>query len=459
MKKITILISAFVGINFCIAQNHFLYGTCYSAGTLYGTIFRANLDGSNLHSVYLFQNTEGAMPWGKIAQAPNGKIYGVTELGGCSDSCTLYEYDPVAGICTDVYDFYCNPPYSGEPSQNGLIILPDGYLYGLQQNGIIYKFNPITHVYALLNQILGGDYRGGLMQASDGALYGTAFEAPSNIQGTIFRYILSSNTYSVIYNFDGTHGASPYYMSLIQAADGKLYGTAAGGGAYGGGVIFSYDLSSNIYTDLHDLDSTGVLPMGGLIQATNGNLYGMTYQGGTNNLGVIFSYDISTSQYSVLYNFDGTNGANPERGLTQASNGKLFGTTYNGGTTTNGVAFSYDIATNTYTKLIDFANATGTHPRSDIQEMVLPIETGIATANATSPLIYVDASNQLIVRGSALGDRGMLEVYDAQGRNVFQSEVKNQKSEFDLSSYTNGIYFVQLKTNAKLITQKIVLSK
>src|SRR5215213_11691219 len=157
MKKITLLLSvnfllAFAAINFSSAQTPVLYGTCYGGGAYnWGTIFRADLDGSNLQTVYSFQNAEGAMPWGKIAQAPNGKVYGVTFLGGCVDSCTLYEYDPITGICIDVYDFYCNNPV-GEPSQNGLIILPDGNLYGLQQPGVIYKFNPNTHVYTLLQQ-------------------------------------------------------------------------------------------------------------------------------------------------------------------------------------------------------------------------------------------------------------------------------------------------------------------
>src|SRR5215510_9862090 len=127
MKKITSLfILVFAGINLTTAQTPVLFGTCFTGGTYNrGTIFQSNLDGSNLHAVYSFLGSEGAAPWGKIAQTANGKLYGVTFLGGCSDSCTLFEYDPIANTCLDVYDFYCSPPYSGEPSQGGLIILPD----------------------------------------------------------------------------------------------------------------------------------------------------------------------------------------------------------------------------------------------------------------------------------------------------------------------------------------------
>src|SRR5258708_5955167 len=99
MKKITLLFFFILSlaISSSYSQTPVLYGTCYSGGAMgQGTIFQADLDGSNLHTVYSFQNVEGAMPWGKIVQASNGKIYGVTQLGGCADSCTLYEYDPIA---------------------------------------------------------------------------------------------------------------------------------------------------------------------------------------------------------------------------------------------------------------------------------------------------------------------------------------------------------------------------
>ena len=185
MKKITTLvILAFAGINFAAAQAPALFGTCYSGGTMgYGTIFQADMHGSNLHAVYSFLNPEGAMPWGKIAQAPSGKIYGVTFLGGCVDSCTLYEYDPIAHTCVDVHDFYCNPPYSGEPSQGGLIILPDGNLYGTAQ--------------------LGGNQN-----------LGTAFE------------LSPDGTVKVLHNFHGLKDGAVPFAGLFRDQDGHLYGTA-----------------------------------------------------------------------------------------------------------------------------------------------------------------------------------------------------------------------------------------
>lgn len=464
MKKIKLLILlnfllSFAAVNFSSAQNHILYGNCYSGGAASsGTIFKADLDGSNLQSVYSFVGPEGRMPWGKMVQAPNGKIYGTTFLGGCMDSCTIYEYDAITNACNAVYEFFCGNGPIGEPAQGGLTILPDGNIYGLQQNGAIYKFDPNTHVYTLLYQA-PHSYNGRLMQASDGALYGLSQFGGTNNAGYIFRYDLSAQTFSLVYSFNVTQGGHPRLGSLIQATDGKLYGTTFDLGAHNKGVIFSYNISTGTYTDLYDFDGpTGANPYSGLIQAADGKLYGMTNAGGVSGNGAIFSYDIAASLYTVLYNFDFVNGANPTGALSQASNSILFGATPLGGATNQGTAFRYDIATGTYTKLIDFNYSTGSGPQCDIQEMTIENPTGISSASNASVSIYI-ASNQLVVRSPGFGDSVKIRMYDALGKNVLQSEIRNQQSEFDLSSYQRGVYFVQLKSNEKTVTQKIILSR
>src|SRR5437870_3685443 len=79
------------------SQTHF-WGTSTSGGaTGSGTIFIANTDGSNLHTVYNFVNATGAYPVGGVILADNGKLYGVTYLGGWGDSCVVYSYDPRTG--------------------------------------------------------------------------------------------------------------------------------------------------------------------------------------------------------------------------------------------------------------------------------------------------------------------------------------------------------------------------
>jgi uncharacterized repeat protein (TIGR03803 family) len=127
----------------------------------------------------------------------------------------------------------------------------------------------------------------------------------------------------------------------MQAKDGKMYGMTTYGGSNAAGVIFSFDPSSSTYTKLKDFDYTnGGNPNGNyLLQATDGKLYGMTYNGGALGFGVIFSFDPSSSTYTKLKEFDFTNGGSAPGSLMQASDGKLYGMTSNGGSNGVGVIF------------------------------------------------------------------------------------------------------------------------
>jgi uncharacterized repeat protein (TIGR03803 family) len=161
----------------------------------------------------------------------------------------------------------------------------------------------------------GSNSWGSLMQASDGRLYGMTNGGGSNFAGVIFSFDPSSSTYTKLKDFDNTNGAFPFGSTLVQASDGKLYGMTNGGGSGGYGVIFSFDPSSSTYTKLKDFDNTdGANPNGNLMQASDGKLYGMTYQGGSGGYGVIFSFDRSSSTYTKLKDFNYTNGANPYYG-------------------------------------------------------------------------------------------------------------------------------------------------
>ena len=74
-----------------------------------------------------------------------------------------------------------------------------------------------------------------LTQGRDDRLYGTAsghaFDA-----GIVF-VMTTAGTATLLHAFTGgLDGAGP--MGLIQATDGNLYGTTSGGGAFGAGVVF-----------------------------------------------------------------------------------------------------------------------------------------------------------------------------------------------------------------------------
>ncbi len=235
-------------------------------------------------------------------------------------------------------------------------------LGGTNFNGCIFNYTPSTSVYIDKFDFLnanGGAPAGGIVQASDSKIYGLTQNGGTFGIGVLFQYDPSTSIYINKFNFDTVNGSSPQ-GALIQATNGKLYGMTYDGGIYGFGVLFEYDPSTSIYTKKYDFDNTnGSKPMGSLVQATNGKLYGLTYQGGTNGQGVLFQYDPSASIYTKKYDFNyNTSGSSPMGSLIQATNGKLYGVTYNGGVNGDGVLFQYDPSTSVYTKKFDFSGST-----------------------------------------------------------------------------------------------------
>ena len=129
---------------------------------------------------------------------------------------------------------------------------------------------------------------------------------------------------------------------LVQASDGALYGTAASGVANGGwGTVFRVTTNGAL-TSLHSFNyQDGAAPAGGLVEGTDGNLYGTTSQGGVGGQGTVFQITKS-GQLTTLVSFYGPNGADPQATLLQARDGSFYGTTAFGGIDFNGAVGTGD---------------------------------------------------------------------------------------------------------------------
>ena len=149
-------------------------------------------------------------------------------------------------------------------------------------------------------------------------LFGLTPDGGTDGVGTLIKFLPATNNLTVVKSFEN-YAKHPVHRNLIQASDGKLYGMTGNGGndyiggtGFGGGAIFSFDPSSSTYTKLKNFDlHNGAYPSGSLMEASNGKLYGMTSEGGSTGDGVIFSFDPSSSTLTKLTDFGGTNGANP----------------------------------------------------------------------------------------------------------------------------------------------------
>ena len=97
-------------------------------------------------------------------------------------------------------------------------------------------------------------------------------------------------------------------------------------------------LPAQTLTTLHmfaGYPSDGSVPNAGVVQATDGNFYGTTYQGGSSSncqggCGTVFRIT-PAGTLTTLHSFDWYDGASPTGALVQGSDGNLYGTTYGGG--------------------------------------------------------------------------------------------------------------------------------
>jgi uncharacterized repeat protein (TIGR03803 family) len=180
-------------------------------------------------------------------------------------------------------------------------------------------------------------------------LYGTTEFGGANPIGfgTVFA-ISTGGTLTTLHSFESSDGEHPY-SGLIQGSDGKLYGTTiGGGGGVESGTVFCITTSGFLTTLLSfsGSDGEGANPYGGLVQATDGNFYGTTIGGGAGTrgggCGTVFKVTLSGS-LTTLHSFDYTDGYDPYAALVQGTNGRLYGATLYGGTMGYGTVFSLSV--------------------------------------------------------------------------------------------------------------------
>src|ERR1017187_6619290 len=266
---------------------------------------------------------DGLQPVAGLVQATNGDLYGTTGGGGTNSGGTVFKITP-GGTLTTLNSF-C-------PQTN----CTDG-------------FGP----------------NAGLVQAANGDLYGTTNGGGTNNSGTVFK-ITPGGTLTTLYSFCSqsgcTDGAFPE-AGLVQAANGDLYGTAEYGGAKANansGTVFKITPSGTL-TTLYSFCSQGAYPYctdgrnpyAGLVQAANGDFYGTTLVGGTNRGGTVFRITPGgtlTTLYSFCSQSGCTDGAFPEAGLVQDTNGGFYGTTSSDGSNNSGTVFRLSVGLGPFVK-------------------------------------------------------------------------------------------------------------
>ena len=307
-----------------------------------------------------------------ISSIDSQTLNGVTFLGGADGGGSISKFIPSINSLTiskSLAGIDMGPSSSLIQASNGKFYGVTSY-GGLHNFGSIVCYDPISTVYSKLKHFDyyadGGVPVGALIQANDGKLYGMTAGGGTNNYGVIYSYDPNNSAYKKLVDFDGITGWGPY-SSLIQASDGKLYGMTNFGGSDGYGVIFSFDIITGSYTKILDFNaSTGVRPQGCLVQNSDGKLYGTTSEGGNNFGGTIFSIDPLTHVFSKLYDF--TNMNDGSGSLIQTGVGMLYGTTRTGGSSGNGTMFSFDPSSLAFNTVHEFDSSGGSAPVGTLTE-------------------------------------------------------------------------------------------
>ncbi|MGA3172364.1 MAG: choice-of-anchor tandem repeat GloVer-containing protein [Chthoniobacteraceae bacterium] len=305
----------------------YLYGTTETGGTNgSGTIFQISTSGS-LNTLYSFTGgNDGGNPVGALLAGTNGTFYGTTVNGGSDGKGAIYQ-----------------------------LVLITGSLGTTGSLNTIYSFtggNDGANPYCTL------------IDGTDGNFYGTTEVGGTNGSGTVFQFVPASSgtlgasgslntiyTFSAVTSGSNVDGANPF-PGVIQGTDGNLYGVAEQGGVGDVGTVFELSTTGSFNT-LHSFspftsgtNPDGGLPLGGLVEASDSNFYGTTYSGGADGQGAIFQVIVTngtagiSGSLNTLYTFNrGFDGRQPRGSLIQANDTNLYGATSNGGTNGSGTVF------------------------------------------------------------------------------------------------------------------------
>ena len=330
-----------------------LYGTCLYGGYGVGVVFKVNTDGTGYTVLRAFDGDDGIVPYCRLIQGSDGALYGTTPDGGSpSGGGAVFKLNTDGTGFSIVHAFDKNDPSAPQAPLRGVIQASDGALYGTTQEGTnaIYRVNTdgsgfaVLYIFNSTNSPADDGYAsdGLLLQAKDGALYGTTRLGGTYSHGTIFKINTNGTGYEILHNFTGAggEGDDPGF-SLIQGADGALYGTTQFGGGFASGIIFRINTDGTGFTVLYSFDDKGRNTTT-LLQLADGYLYGVNGEANSFN-GEIFRISTNGTDYLMLYGFQYTvntnDGANPNGMLIQGTDGALYGTTTGGNPTGGGIVF------------------------------------------------------------------------------------------------------------------------
>jgi uncharacterized repeat protein (TIGR03803 family) len=220
-----------------------------------------------------------------------------------------------------------------------------GVAFSAASEQVLYTFTgvpngiyPLTKLVYTSGKIYGATSGGGAGECK----CGTVFEMTPDTGG--------GWTYRTIYSFAGSPDGEVPVGNIIFDSAGNLYGVTGSGGKHGFGAVYELSPGSGgawiekvIYSFKASPD--GNAPDAGLIFDDAGHLYGTTSSGGDNFNGTVFKLNLEPDgnwRETTLYRFGEsgeTDGSSPRAELILDKARNLYGTTWSGGTDSDGTVF------------------------------------------------------------------------------------------------------------------------
>jgi uncharacterized repeat protein (TIGR03803 family) len=340
--------------------------------------------------------SDGSIPEG-LTMDGAGNLYGPTEAGALGSRGTVFklQHSGRGWVLNTLYSF--SGGNDGDNPFGGVAIAPDGTLYGTTLGGGASGFGTVFHLkppptaqapwketvlYSFTGGSDGAYPLGDLTVDQMGSIYGTAFYGGYNNDGVIYKLTPSGGGWNqtVLYAPTGGYpsGVAPE-GGVIFDSSGNLYGGFLGGGPSNSGTVFQLSPSGSGWTmlTLHGFTggSDGAGPLGGLIFDGSGDLYGTTYSGGSGlgHGGTIFKLTRSNGgwTFDTLYDLIGAEACGPTGKLVMDADGNLYGTTHCDAAYGYGYGSVFKLKPSnggwTYTSLHDFTyGSDGGYPYRDI---------------------------------------------------------------------------------------------
>ena len=200
-----------------------------------------NKDGNGLTLLHRFAGApgDGQSPEGGLIEGNDGALYGTTYLGGSNNLGTIFRLTKDGGTFSILWHLGAA---DGTKPQGSFFKGTDGALYGTTAS-TVFKMDTNGSGFTMLHAFGVQSPQFGVIEASDGFLYGTTSAGGSNNLGTVFQLTTDGSSYALLHSFDGTNGRSPQ-AGLLEASNGMLYGTTFYRATNSYGTIFQLDRKS-----------------------------------------------------------------------------------------------------------------------------------------------------------------------------------------------------------------------